>query len=151
MSTSILHALLIISSAPSGPPVGVTASINSSSSIAVNWSAPVGGADGYVIIYSVEVDSIMTQLVEGGGQTSSVLTGLSKGECYFIRVFAYKDLSSLLSDLVVLSIDGETIIIMFPSTSFTHPPLSSLSSWFSIRCQCYSSLSNQCLSFMDST
>ena len=43
-------------SAPSGPPDDVTVSINSSSSITVSWSPPVGGADGYVILYSTEGD-----------------------------------------------------------------------------------------------
>ena len=88
--------------------MGVVASIRSSSSIAVSWSAPVGGADGYVILYSTEGGSNMTQLVEGGGQTNSLLTGLSKGQLYTIRVFAYKDLPSLLSDPVHVLYDGKT-------------------------------------------
>ena len=74
--------------------------LNSSSSIFVSWSPPVGGADGYVILYSAEGASNMTQLVKGGNQTSSLLTGLSEGQLYTIRVFAYKDLPSLLSDAV---------------------------------------------------
>ena len=126
------------------------ASFNSSSSIAVSWSAPVGGVDGYVIIYPDEGGSNMTQLVEGGGQTSSVLTGVNKGQLYTIRVFAYKDLPSLFSDPVYVLCDGEMIIVLFPSTSSPHPLLSSLSSWSSFWCQCCSSLP-QCLFFMDST
>ena len=98
--------LLIFSSAPSGPPVGVVVSIHSSSNIAVNWSSPVGRVYGYVIIYTADEDSIMTQLVEGEEHTSSVLTGLSKGQLYTIRVFAYKDLPSLLSDPVHVLLDG---------------------------------------------
>ena len=129
--------------APSGPPVDVVATINSSSSIAVSWSAPVGGANGYVILYSGEGGNNMTQLVEGEGQTSSVLTGLSKGQLYTISVFAYKDLPSLLSDPVNVLHDGE---MLRPLTSSPHPPLSSLSSWSSVWCQCYSSLPNQCVS-----
>ena len=89
--------------------MGVVTSINSSSSIAVNWSAPVGGVDGYVIIYSTEGGSNITQLVEGEGQTSSMLTGLSKGQIYTIRVFAYKDLPSLSNPVHVLY-DGEITI-----------------------------------------
>ena len=81
-------------------------SINSSSSITVSWSPPVGGADGYVILYSAEGASNMTQLVEGGDQTSSLLTGLSEGQLYTIRVFAYKDLPSLLFDPVLVKING---------------------------------------------
>ena len=83
------------------------ASFNSSSSIAVSWSAPVGGVDGYVILYSAEGGSSMTQLVEGGGQTSSVLTGVSKGQLYTIRVFAYKDLPSLISDPLHVLCEGK--------------------------------------------
>ena len=93
--------------APSGPPDDVAVSINSSSSITVSWSPPVGGADGYVILYSAEGASNMTQLVEGGDQTSSLLTGLSEGQLYTIRVFAYKNLPSLLSDTVIVRIDGK--------------------------------------------
>ena len=63
----------------------------------------------------------MTQLVEGGDQTSSLLTGLSEGQLYTIRVFAYKDLPSLLFDPVLVKINGNihyavlnvSIIIIF--------------------------------------
>ena len=84
----------------------MTVSINSSSSITVSWSPPVGVADGYVILYSAEGASNMTQLVEGGDQTSSLLTGLIEGQLYTISVFTYKDLPSLLSDPVLVRIDG---------------------------------------------
>ena len=93
--------------APSGPPDDVVVSINSSSSITVSWSPPVGGANGYVILYSAEGASNIAQLMEGGDQTSSLLTGLSEGQLYTIRVFAYKDLPSLVSDPVLVSIDGK--------------------------------------------
>ena len=84
-------------------------SIVSLSSITVSWSPPVGGADGYVVLYSMddEEDYDMTQLVEGGYQTSSLLTGLSEGQLYTIRVLAYKDLPSLLSDAVLVRFDGQ--------------------------------------------
>ena len=69
------------------------------------WLPPVGGADGYVIFYCDEDDdSNLTQLVEGGDQTSSLLTGLSEGQLYTIRVSAYKDLPSPLSDTVLVKI-----------------------------------------------
>ena len=66
----------------------------------VSWSPPVGEADGYVILYSIDGASNMTQLIEGGDQTSSLLTGLSEGHLYIIRVFAYKDLPSSVSEAV---------------------------------------------------
>ena len=88
----------------------MTASINSSSSITVSWSPPVGGADGYVILYSTEGSSNMTQLVEGEEQTNSQLSNLSKGYLYTIRVFAYKDLPSLLSHPIEVMLDGRVYI-----------------------------------------
>ena len=102
-------SLLVHSPAPSGPPLNVQASIHSSSSIAVGWSASVGGADGYVILYSVEGGSNMTQLVEGGGKNSTVLTELNKGQLYTIRVFAYKELTSPLSESVVILLERELL------------------------------------------
>ena len=87
-------------------------SINSASSITVSWSPPVGGADGYVILYSAEGASNRTQLVEEEDQTSSLLTGLSEGQLYTIRAFAYKDLPSLLSDAVLVRIDGNKMYCM---------------------------------------
>ena len=60
----------------------------------------MGGASGYVILYSTDGVTNMTQLVEGGDQTSALLTGMSEGHFYIIRVFAYKDLPSSLSEAV---------------------------------------------------
>ena len=90
--------------------MGVVASIHSSSSIAVSWLGRMEGADGYVILYSDEGGSNMTQLVEGEEQTNSVLTGLIKGQLYTIRVFAYRDLPSPLSDPVHVLYDGNNIL-----------------------------------------
>ena len=87
-------------------------SMKSSSSIIVTWSPTVGGASGYVILYSTDGTSNMTQLVEGGDQTSALLTDISEGHLYTIRVFAYKDLPSLLSESVYYAaFDGKNIII----------------------------------------
>ena len=52
----------------------------------------------------------MTQLVEGGNQTSSLLTGLSEGHLYTIRMFAYDDLPSLLSNPVEVILDGKNYL-----------------------------------------
>ena len=68
----------------------------------MSWPPPVGGADGYIILYNEA-----TWLVEGGDQTSLLLTGLSEGQLYTIRVLAYKDLPSLLSDPVLVKFDGK--------------------------------------------
>ena len=106
--------------APSGPPDDVVVFMNSSSSIFVSWSPPVGGADRYVILYSAEGISNMTHLVEGGNQTSSLLTGLSEGQLYTIRVFAYKDLPSLLSDAVQVMIDSQSSMKLFVNMHTTH-------------------------------
>ena len=74
--------------------------MKSSSSIMVTWSPPVGGASGYVILYSTDGASNMTQLVKGGDQASALLTGLNEGHLYIFRVFVYKDLPTLLSESV---------------------------------------------------
>ena len=83
-------------------------SISSSSSITVSWSPPVGGADGYAILYNGT-----TWLVKGGDQISLLLTGLSEGQLYTIRVLAYKDLPSLLSDPVLVRFDGQLCTMPF--------------------------------------
>ena len=98
--------------APSGPPVlvGVTATINSLINITVSWSPPLGGANGYVILYSTDGASNMsgmTQLVEGENKIRSLLTGLKVGQTYVIRMFAYKDLPSILSDTIFARLTGE--------------------------------------------
>ena len=104
------YIIIVISPAPSGPPVfkSVSASINSTN-ITVRWSPPVGGANGYVILYSTDGASNMTsvQLVMGGDKTSTLLTGLRGRQTYAIRMFAYKDLPSMLSDTINVNLDGE--------------------------------------------
>ena len=70
----------------------------------------MGGASGYVILYSTDGPSYMsgmTQLVEGGTKTSSLLTGLRERRTYTIRMFAYKDLPSMLSDTIYVNLDGK--------------------------------------------
>ena len=88
----------------------------------VSWSPPVGGAGGYVILYSTDGDnnmSGMTQLVEGGTKTSSLITGLRGGQTYTIRMFAYKDLPSMLSDTIYVKLDGEKFhMIIFKLSTF---------------------------------
>ena len=79
---------LFVSSAPRGPPMNVKVFIHSSSSILVSWSPPVGGADGYVILYSA---SNMTHLIEQRTLNMSLLRFLNEGHLYTIKVFAYKD------------------------------------------------------------
>ena len=96
--------------APSGPPTRVEVPMKSSYSIIVSWSPPVGGASGYVILYSTDGASNMsgmTQLVEEGNKIRSLLTGLRVGQTYAIRMFAYKDLPSILSDTIFVQLNGE--------------------------------------------
>ena len=99
---------LFVSSAPRGPPMNVKVFIHSSSNILVSWSPPVGGADGYVILYSA---SNMTHLIEQRTKlTMSLLHSLNKGHLYTIRVFAYKDLPSMLFDAGDIYFAGTHII-----------------------------------------
>ena len=96
--------------------------MKSSSSIIVSWLPPVGGASGYVI-YSTDGASNMTQLVEGGDQTSSLLTGLSEGHHYTFRVFVYKDLPSPLSEAVhYLKFIGKKIELSHKLTNYYSTP-----------------------------
>ena len=90
--------------APSGPPTGLSVDIISSSTLTVGWTSPSGDADGYVIQYSPGEES---QLVEGGGIGNTVLNGLSLGLEYQIRMFAYRDLPSGLSEYIMVLLDGE--------------------------------------------
>ena len=101
------YFIMVLFLAPSSPPTRLKVSNISSFSILVSWSPPVGGASGYVILYSTDGASNMTQLVEGGDQTSALLTGLSEGQLYTIRAFAYKDLPSLLSESIYHATFGE--------------------------------------------
>ena len=90
----------------------------------VSWSPPVGGAGGYLILYSTDGDNNMSgmtqvQVVEGGIKTSSLLTGLRGGQTYTIRMFAYKDLPSILSDAIYVKLDGEKFhMIIFELSTF---------------------------------
>ena len=84
----------------------VVAVIQTSSNISISWSPPVGGANGYVVLYSVDGGSNMTKLVDDGNRNSTVLTGISKG-LYSISMFAYKDLPSLQSNTVYVPFEGE--------------------------------------------
>ena len=128
--------------------MGVVVSINTSSSITVSWSPPVGGTDGHVIIYSTSAEgpSTFTQLVEGGNQTSFLLTGLSEGHLYTIRMFAYRDLPSLQSDHVQVMLDSKryihdtsalhAIFTLHPYKYSNHK-ITFHSSWSSVQYQCY--------------
>ena len=83
--------------------------ILSSSTLTVGWTSLSGGADGYVIQYS---PGGVSQLVEGGGIGNTVLNGLSPGREYQIRMFAYRDLPSQLSEIITVLFDGELFILM---------------------------------------
>ena len=82
--------------------------ILSSSTLMVGWISPSGGADGYVVQYSPGGGS---QLVEGGGIGNTVLNELSLGLEYQIRMFAYRDLPSELSEIIPVLFDGELLIL----------------------------------------
>ena len=68
----------------------------------------MGGADGYVILYSA---SNMTHLIEQRTLNMSLLLFLNEGHLYTIRVFAYKDLSSMPFDAGSIYFAGTYIIL----------------------------------------
>ena len=124
--------ILFISSAPRGPPMNVKVSIYSSSHILVSWSPPVGGADGYVILYSA---SNVTHMIEQRRQNMSLLHFLNEGHFYTIRVFAYKDLPSMLFDAGNIYFAGTYIILyMYMCTDCECPIMPSFfSPWSSFQ------------------
>ena len=61
--------LLVIYSLAANAPTSFTASIINSTSISVSWTAPVGGANSYVVVYGVNAKEVSS--------THTILSGLS--------------------------------------------------------------------------
>ena len=89
--------VLIYSLAANAPP-SLTASIIDSTSISVSWTAPVGGANGYIVVYNTTSRNVSS--------TETVLSGLSTGTVYNITVYGYKDVPSVGSNTVSILLNG---------------------------------------------
>ena len=80
-----------------------------SASIRLSWTAPVGGANGYIVVYN----NVATDV----SSTETVLSGLSTATVYDITVYGYKDIPSVASDTVSIVLDGE---LMYTNNDSTH-------------------------------
>ena len=100
--------LLLTYSLAANAPTSLIVSIIDSTSIRLSWTAPVGGANGYIIVYN----NVATDV----SSTETVLSGLSTATVYNITVYGYKDIPSIAhaSDtvLILLNIDGELMYIL---------------------------------------
>ena len=86
--------LLLTYSLAANAPTSLTVSIIDSTSIRLSWTAPVGGANGYIVVYN----NVATDV----SSTETVLSGLSTATVYNITVYGYKDIPSVASDTVLL-------------------------------------------------
>lgn len=84
-----------VKSFPSTPAVLYTPSVQSDSSVHINWTG-VSGADKYTIEYTIDVsyfdnspNNVSSTTVEN--VTTAILTGLNKGYTYYFRVKAVTD------------------------------------------------------------
>ena len=69
-----------------------------------SWTAPIGGAIGYVVIYTTDVNQFTK--TKDVSSTKTVLSELSAA-VYDITVYAYKDIPSIAGDTVSLLLDGK--------------------------------------------
>ena len=92
--------IIIIYSLAANAPTSLTPSIiDSTSTMYLLWTAPVGGANGYIVKYNDAVTDVSS--------TGTVLSGLSTGTVYSITVYGYKDIPSVASDSVSILLDGK--------------------------------------------
>ena len=109
--------MLVIYSLAANAPISLTASIIDSTSISVSWTDPVGGANGYIVVYNDNIQQVSS--------THTIVSGLSP-TVHNITVHGYKDVPSVGSNTVSILLNGMSssvnycynIIIPFsPSTS----------------------------------
>ena len=113
----IMTLLLVIYSLAANAPTSLAVSIVNSTSINVSWIAPVGGANGYIVVYNND----NTQQVSS---THTILSELSP-TVHNITVHGYKDVPSVGSNTVFILFNGMSssvhyyynIIISFSSST----------------------------------
>ena len=89
--------LLVLYSLAANAPTSLTASIIDSTSINVSWTAPVGGANGYIIVYNDNTQQVSS--------THTIVSGLFP-TVYSITVHGYKDVPSVGSNTVSILLNG---------------------------------------------
>ena len=92
-------------------PTSLTASIIDSTSVSISWTAPVGGANGYIVVYNGNTKEVSS--------TEALLSGLSTVTVHNITVHAYKDIPSVASDTLSILLDGKSIHVQSTSLNLT--------------------------------
>ena len=89
--------MCVLSSAPSAPPSSVNATVQSSTSITVQWgSVPCIDRNGDITGYSVQYEvmgsgNTQTMSVDGADTTETTITGLTPSTTYSISVAGVND------------------------------------------------------------
>ena len=91
--------LLALFSLAANAPTSLAASIINNTSINVSWRTPMGGANGYIVVYSNKIKDVSS--------TETILLGLSTATVYNITVYAYRDIPSIASDPLLLLLNGK--------------------------------------------
>ena len=97
---NIMTLLLVIYSLAANAPTSLFASIIDSTSINVSWTAPEGGANGYIIVYNDNTQQVSS--------THTILSGLSP-IVYNITVHGYKDVPSVGNNSVLILLNGKPL------------------------------------------
>ena len=108
--------LVILYSLAANAPTSLTVSIIDSTSINVSWTAPEGGANGYIVVYGGNTKNVSS--------THTILSRLSP-TVHNITVHGYKDVPSVGSNTVSILLNGMSssvnycynIIIPFSSST----------------------------------
>ena len=68
--------------------------------ITVSWTTNSTDADGYVVSVTSDTNTVTTQQVKGGNQSTTTLRGLRVGTTYNITIRAYQDILSPVSNTI---------------------------------------------------
>ena len=90
--------MTVIYSLAANAPTSLTGSIIGSTSINVSWTAPVGGANGYIVVYNDNTQQVSS--------THTILSGLSPN-VYNITVYGYKDIPSVANATISIQLTGK--------------------------------------------
>ena len=91
--------MTVLYSLAANAPTSLTASIINSTSISVSWTAPVGGANGYIVVYDDDTKEVSST------STHTILSGLSP-ILHNITVHGYKDVPSVGSNTASILLNG---------------------------------------------
>ena len=95
-----------LTAVPSSPPMEVRAVSGGSNSVHVSWTPPTSGASGYLILYTSEVHN-ETVRIDNSTATSYIMESVMGQIVYTIQMLAYLELSTSLSNIVEIELDGK--------------------------------------------